>query len=113
MVALRAQADKIILGGMGLSNDDFLFFKNVFENAGALDRIISFVNTTEQPPVERLLVPDMALTAAEYLQLRKGKSTRSAYRYDPLRRCIKYCIEPYGSNPVKGFNAWFLVFGFG
>jgi V/A-type H+-transporting ATPase subunit B len=66
LVALRAKADKIILGGMGLSNDDYLFFKNVFENAGALDRIISFVNTTENPPVERLLVPDMALTAAEY-----------------------------------------------
>lgn len=66
MVALRAKADKIILGGMGLSNDDYLFFKNVFDNAGALDRIISFINTTENPPVERLLIPDMALTAAEY-----------------------------------------------
>jgi len=65
-VALRAQADKIILGGMGLSNDDYLYFKKVFDNAGALHRIISFVNTTENPPVERLLVPDMALTAAEY-----------------------------------------------
>ncbi len=73
MVALRAKADKIILGGMGLSNDDFLFFKNVFDNAGALDRIISFVNTTEQPPVERLLIPDMALTAAEYFAVDKGQ----------------------------------------
>ncbi len=63
-VALRAKADKIILGGMGLTNDDFLYFKHVFENAGALDRIVSFVNTTDNPPVERLLVPDMALTAA-------------------------------------------------
>ena len=66
MVALRAKADKIILGGMGITNDDYLFFKNTFENAGALDRIICFVNTTEDPPVERLLVPDMALTAAEH-----------------------------------------------
>ncbi|MDD2196866.1 MAG: V-type ATP synthase subunit B [Bacteroidales bacterium] len=72
-VALRAQADKIILGGMGLTNDDFLYFKNVFENAGALDRIICFVNTTEQPPVERLLVPDMALTAAEYFATEKNE----------------------------------------
>ena len=47
-VALRAETDKIIL------------------NAGALDRIVSFMNTTENPPVERLLIPDMALTAAEY-----------------------------------------------
>ena len=72
-VALRAQADKIILGGMGLTNDDFLYFKNVFENAGALDRIVCFVNTTEHPPVERLLVPDMALTAAEYFAVEKNE----------------------------------------
>ena len=72
-VALRAKADKIILGGMGLTNDDFLYFKQVFENAGALDRIVSFVNTTENPPVERLLVPDMALTAAEYFAVDKGQ----------------------------------------
>jgi V/A-type H+-transporting ATPase subunit B len=74
MVALRAKADKIILGGMGLSNDDYLFFKNVFDNAGALDRIISFVNTTDNPPVERLLVPDMALTAAEYFAVDKNEA---------------------------------------
>ena len=73
MVALRAQADKIILGGMGLSNDDYLYFKNVFDNAGALDRIVSFVNTTDDPPVERLLVPDMALTAAEYFAVDKNE----------------------------------------
>ncbi len=74
MVALRAKADKIILGGMGLTNDDYLYYKNVFDNAGALDRIISFVNTTENPPVERLLVPDMALTAAEYFAYDKKET---------------------------------------
>src|SRR5690606_31246906 len=36
-VALRSDADKIILGGMGLSNDDYLFFRDKFTNAGALD----------------------------------------------------------------------------
>lgn len=71
MVALRAEADKIILGGMGLSNDDYLYYKNAFENAGVIDRIISFVNTTEDPTVERLLVPNMALAAAEYFALEK------------------------------------------
>ena len=73
MVALRAYVDKIILGGMGLSNDDYLFFKNEFESAGALHKIISFVNTTDQPPVERLLIPDMALTAAEYFAVDKNE----------------------------------------
>ncbi len=72
-VALRAQSDKIILGGMGLSNDDYLFYKSTFENAGVIDKIISFVNTTDDPPVERLLVPDMALAAAEYFALEKNE----------------------------------------
>ncbi|MDX9747685.1 MAG: V-type ATP synthase subunit B [Paludibacter sp.] len=73
-VALRAKADKIVLGGMGLTNDDYLYFKNVFNNAGVLDRIVSFVNTTENPPVERLLIPDMALTAAEYFAVDKNEN---------------------------------------
>ncbi|MBN1996662.1 V-type ATP synthase subunit B, partial [candidate division KSB1 bacterium] len=73
MVALRAQADKIILGGMGMTNDDYLFFKNAFENADVLNRIISFVNTTEDPPVERLLIPLMALAAAEYFAVDKNE----------------------------------------
>nr|WP_311521029.1 V-type ATP synthase subunit B [uncultured Porphyromonas sp.] len=70
-VAMRAESDKIILGGMGLTNDDYLYFRNTFQNAGALDRIVSFVNTTEDPSVERLLIPDMALTAAEYFAVEK------------------------------------------
>ncbi|MBQ6290672.1 MAG: V-type ATP synthase subunit B [Bacteroidales bacterium] len=72
-VALRADVDKIILGGMGLSNDDYLFYRHAFEDAGALEKIVSFVNTTEEPPVERLLIPDMALTAAEYFAADKNE----------------------------------------
>lgn len=70
-VALRAESDKIILGGMGMTNDDYLYFKKTFSNAGALNRIISFINTTEDPSVERVLIPDMALTAAEYFAAEK------------------------------------------
>jgi V/A-type H+-transporting ATPase subunit B len=73
LVAMRAETDKIILGGMGLANDDFLFYKQVFENAGASHKIVSFINTTEDPPIERLLIPDMALTAAEYFALEKNE----------------------------------------
>lgn len=73
MVALRAKVDRIILGGMGMTNDDYLYYKNTFDNAGVLDRIVAFVNTTDNPPVERLLVPDMALTAAEYFAIDKNE----------------------------------------
>ena len=72
-VALRADVDKIILGGMGLSNDDYLYYRHAFEDAGALEKIVSFVNTTEEPPVERLLIPYMALTAAEYFAADKNE----------------------------------------
>ncbi|MGM0461287.1 MAG: V-type ATP synthase subunit B [Fibrobacterota bacterium] len=71
-VALKAEADMIILGGMGLSNDDYLYYKARFDDAGALDRIVSFVNTTEDAPVERLLVPGMSLSAAEYFAVEKN-----------------------------------------
>ena len=70
-VALRARADKIILGGMGLQHDDYLYYKNVFENAGTQHKIISFINTTNDPPVERLLIPDMCLASAEYFAVEK------------------------------------------
>ncbi len=72
-VALRAQVDRIILGGMGMLLDDFLFYKRLFEEAGAMDKIICFMNTTEDAPVERLLIPDMALTAAEYFAVEKNE----------------------------------------
>jgi len=70
-VALHAKSDKIILGGMGMTNDDYLYYKNTFSNAGVLNHIISFINTTEDPSVERLLIPDMVLTAAEYFAVEK------------------------------------------
>lgn len=70
-VALRAASDRIILGGMGMTNDDYLYFRNTFINAGALERIVSFINSTEDPSVERVLIPDMALTAAEYYAVEK------------------------------------------
>lgn len=70
-VALRAKADRIILGGMGLSHDDYLYYRNIFQNAGALERIVCFINTTDNPPVERLLIPDMSLAAAEYFAVQK------------------------------------------
>ena len=73
-VALRAKADKIILGGMGLSNDDYLYYRQVFENAGALERIVAFINTTEDPSVERLLVPEMVLAADEYFAGEKNEN---------------------------------------
>ncbi|MFN4083496.1 MAG: V-type ATP synthase subunit B [Bacteroidia bacterium] len=65
-IAINTKADRIILGGMGLDFDDFLMFKNMFQHAGILNKVTSFINTTQNPTIERLLIPDAALTAAEY-----------------------------------------------
>ena len=44
LVALRSNADRIILGGIGLSNDDYLYFKNLFVNTDMPEKIIGFIN---------------------------------------------------------------------
>jgi V/A-type H+-transporting ATPase subunit B len=72
-IALQAEVDMIILGGMGLKHDDYLFFRNELESGGALSRSIFFVHTASDPVVECLLVPDISLAVAEQFAL-KGKN---------------------------------------
>ena len=64
-IALQAEVDMIILGGMGLKHDDYLFFKHTLEGGGVLSRTVFFVHTASDPVVESLLVPDIALAVAE------------------------------------------------
>ncbi|MFA6717367.1 MAG: V-type ATP synthase subunit B [Victivallales bacterium] len=64
-IALQAEVDVIILGGMGLKYDDYLKFKNTLDEHGALSRTVMFIHTASDPVVECLLVPDMALAVAE------------------------------------------------
>jgi len=71
-IAIQAQMDVIILGGMGLKYDEYLFFRNTLEENNALGRAIFFVHTASDPVVECLLVPDISLAVAEDFAL-KGK----------------------------------------
>lgn len=71
-IAMQAEVDIIILGGMGLKYDDYLFFKDTLEEGGALSRTTFFVHTAADPIVECLLVPDISLAVAEKFAL-KGK----------------------------------------
>ena len=72
-IAMQAEVDMIILGGIGLKFDEYMFFKNTLEEGGALNRSIFFVNTASEPVVEGLMVPDLALAVAEKFAL-NGKS---------------------------------------
>jgi V/A-type H+-transporting ATPase subunit B len=68
-IALQAEVDVIILGGMGLKHDDYLFFRDTIEESGALSRTVMFVHTAADPIVECLLVPDVCLAVAEKFAL--------------------------------------------
>ncbi len=72
-IAMQAEVDMIILGGMGLKYDDYLFFKETLESGGAMSRTIFFVHTAADPIVECLLVPDMSLAVAEKFALNGKK----------------------------------------
>ncbi|MCQ2981380.1 MAG: V-type ATP synthase subunit B [Treponemataceae bacterium] len=71
-IAMQAEVDVIILGGMGLKYDDYLYFKGELEEGGALSRTVMFVHTAADPTVECLQVPDMSLAVAEQFAL-QGK----------------------------------------
>lgn len=72
-IAMQAEVDIIVLGGMGLKYDDYLFFKNTLEQSGALSRTVMFIHTASDPTVECTLVPDLALAVAEQFALQGKK----------------------------------------
>jgi V/A-type H+-transporting ATPase subunit B len=72
-IGFQAAADVVVFGGMGLTFDDYYFFKTAFEEHGVFHRTVMFVNQASDPIVERMLVPDMALAVAEKFAVEKDK----------------------------------------
>lgn len=68
-IAMQADADVIVLGGMGLKYDDFLYFKDELAKGGALSKTVMFIHTASDPTVECMMIPDMALAVAEQFAL--------------------------------------------
>ena len=68
-IAMQAEADVIVLGGMGLKYDDFLYFKEELSAGGALSKTVMFIHTASDPTVECMMIPDMALAVAEQFAL--------------------------------------------
>ena len=62
----------IVFAAMGVKYDVAEFFRRTFEESGAADHVVMFLNLANDPVVERLLTPKIALTAAEYLAFEKG-----------------------------------------
>ncbi len=72
-IGIQADADIVVFAGLGLIFDDYHFFRRRFEEAGVFARTVMFCNLASDPVVERLLVPDLALTVAERFAVEEGK----------------------------------------
>ncbi|RLG56981.1 MAG: V-type ATP synthase subunit B [Hadesarchaea archaeon] len=62
----------VVFSGMGITYEEAAFFKQDFERTGALERTTMFLNLANDPAIERILTPRLALTAAEYLAFVQG-----------------------------------------
>lgn len=62
----------IVFAAMGVKYDVAEYFKNTFAESGVLDHVVMFLNLANDPVVERLVTPKVALTTAEYLAFEKG-----------------------------------------
>jgi V/A-type H+-transporting ATPase subunit B len=63
----------IVFAAMGVKNDVADYFRTSFENAGVMDRVVMFLNVSNDPIIERIITPRCALTAAEYLAFEMNK----------------------------------------
>ena len=62
----------LVFGAMGITNEDAQFFLDEFEDTGALEHAVLFINRADDPAIERIITPRLALTAAEYLAFDQG-----------------------------------------
>jgi len=72
-IAIQSEVDVIILGGIGLKHDDYLFFRETFDIHGASTRTVYFMHTAADPVVESLLIPDMSLAVAEQFAIQGNR----------------------------------------
>ena len=62
----------VVFAAVGITHEEAEFFMNDFKETGAIDRSVVFINLADDPAIERIATPRMALTAAEYLAFEKG-----------------------------------------
>ena len=105
----------IVFGAMGVPLETARFFRDNFESTGAMDRTCLFVNVANDPTIERIITPRLALTTAEYLayeremhvlviltdmssyvSLSLSLSSISLTQFNKkkqVRRCTSYCVR--------------------
>ena len=66
-VITSEESFSVVFAAMGITHDESSFFIRDFERTGAIERIVAFINLADNPAIERIITPKMALTTAEYL----------------------------------------------
>ncbi len=66
-VLASGESFSVVFAAMGITHEESSFFMRDFERTGAIERIVAFLNLADDPAIERIITPRMALTTAEYL----------------------------------------------
>jgi V/A-type H+/Na+-transporting ATPase subunit B len=61
-----------VFAGIGITYDDAEYFISEFRKTGAMKRTVAFINLADDPSIERIITPRLALTTAEYLAYERG-----------------------------------------
>src|SRR5690625_197324 len=98
----------VVFAAMGITFDEANFFMEDFRKTGAIDRSVMFVNLANDPAIERIATPKMALTAAEYLAFEKDMHvlaimTDMTYYCEALREISAARREVPGRRGYPGY----------
>lgn len=100
----------IVFAAMGVKNDVADFFKRSFEESGALEHTVMFLNMANDPVVERLITPKVALTVAEYLAFEKDMHILVILtdRQHMQKQCVKFPLLKVKFPSRKGYPGIFI-----
>jgi V/A-type H+-transporting ATPase subunit B len=98
----------VVFAAMGITNEEAHFFRKEFESSGALNNVIMFLNLANDPAIERIITPRIALTAAEYLAYEQGMHvlvilTDMTYYCEALREISAARNEVPGRRGYPGY----------
>ena len=68
----KKESFAVVFAAMGITNEEAIFFREEFKRTGSTERVAMFLNLADDPAIERIITPRIALTAAEYLAYEKG-----------------------------------------
>jgi len=93
----------LVFGAMGVNMETARFFRNDFEESGAMQRTVLFLNLANDPTIERIITPRLALTTAEYLAYERFACPHYPDGHVLVRRRAprSQCCQRRGAGPAR------------